>query len=142
MFSRGDYVAKKTGDYAFVGTVQLDGDKRGGEWRCAVEDDRGTLHIFSEAHLRPATQAEIETFKSGAAVLEECKKLKIHLAIALSELKNGNATNNVPDLLEAMAAKLHSLCGSEEPYTTIIRVAQSRASSMRECIHALKLLGV
>jgi len=51
-FHFGDRVTKITGDYAFDGTVQGVTRKRNGAIRYDVEDDRGTLHIFSASNLR------------------------------------------------------------------------------------------
>ncbi len=49
----GDKVIKTGGDYTFEGTVVSVFQKLSGKIRVVVEDDRGILHIFSEANLVP-----------------------------------------------------------------------------------------
>ncbi len=53
---RGDKVEKVGGDYTFVGIVVSVFNKLSGKVRVVVEDDRGILHIFSEANLRKAEE--------------------------------------------------------------------------------------
>ena len=47
----GDKVIKVGGDYTFDGTVVSVFTKLSGKIRVVVEDNRGILHIFSEANL-------------------------------------------------------------------------------------------
>ncbi len=51
MFKVGDKVSKVGGDYTFDGEVRAVFTKVSGKIRLVVEDDRGILHIFSEANL-------------------------------------------------------------------------------------------
>lgn len=46
-----DEVRKVGGDYRFDGTVVAVFQKLSGQVRFVVEDDRGVLHIFSEAQI-------------------------------------------------------------------------------------------
>lgn len=48
----GDLVTKVTGDYGFDGIVDTVFQKQDGKVRLVVEDDRGALHVYSEANLR------------------------------------------------------------------------------------------
>jgi hypothetical protein len=50
-FNVGEKVRKVSGDYRFVGHVVAAFQKLSGQIRYVVEDDRGILHIFSEANL-------------------------------------------------------------------------------------------
>jgi molybdopterin converting factor small subunit len=45
----GDKVEKLGGDYTFAGVIVADFTKLSGQRRFVVEDDRGVLHIYSEA---------------------------------------------------------------------------------------------
>lgn len=47
----GDQVTKVGGDYTFDGEVVASFQKKSGQWRYVVEDDRGILHIFSAKNL-------------------------------------------------------------------------------------------
>ena len=49
----GDRVKKVTGDYDFDGIIDTTFKKQDGKERVVVEDDRGALHVFSEANLAP-----------------------------------------------------------------------------------------
>lgn len=49
-FQSGDVVQKVTGDYKFVGNVTVI-RKRSGEYRYAVENDDGMIHIFNGSQL-------------------------------------------------------------------------------------------
>ena len=51
-FTEGDRVTKITGDYSFDGVVDSVFKKQDGKERLVVEDDRGALHVYSEANLR------------------------------------------------------------------------------------------
>lgn len=50
-FNVGDLVGKPDGDYRFNGVVIGVSVKRSGEVRYTVEDDRGTVHVFSAKQL-------------------------------------------------------------------------------------------
>jgi hypothetical protein len=50
-FWSGDKVRKVGGDYRFEGIIVAAFTKLSGARRCVVEDDRGILHIFSEAQI-------------------------------------------------------------------------------------------
>ena len=51
-FKAGDFVTKVTGDYSFDGVVDVVFPKQNGQERLVVEDERGALHVYSEANLR------------------------------------------------------------------------------------------
>lgn len=53
MFKVGDKVEKVGGDYTFQGIVVSAFKKLSGLVRFVVEDDRGTLHVYSEKNLKP-----------------------------------------------------------------------------------------
>ncbi len=48
-----DYVEKHGGDYTYEGYIVAKFRKLSGKMRYVVEDDRGTLHIYSDKNLRP-----------------------------------------------------------------------------------------
>jgi hypothetical protein len=50
-FHEGDRVAKRGGDYSFVGVVLAAFSKRSGSPRYAVENDDGLIHIFNGEQL-------------------------------------------------------------------------------------------
>jgi hypothetical protein len=50
-FHEGDRVAKRGGDYSFVGVVLAAFSKRSGSPRYAVENDAGLIHIFNGEQL-------------------------------------------------------------------------------------------
>jgi hypothetical protein len=50
-FREGDRVAKRGGDYSFVGVVLAAFSKRSGSPRYAVENDDGLIHIFNGEQL-------------------------------------------------------------------------------------------
>jgi hypothetical protein len=59
-YAVGDAVEKVGGDYTFAGHVVARFLKRSGKVRFVVEDDRGVLHVYSAANLRPALPPEIK----------------------------------------------------------------------------------
>lgn len=73
----GDKVSKVGGDYTFDGTIVADFLKLSGLRRFVVEDDRGTLHIYSEKNLQlaqPVQKAQIvAALRKGA--IDACPEL-------------------------------------------------------------------
>ena len=74
MFTPGDHVEKRGGDYSFAGVVVAAFKKLSGRVRLVVEDDRGVLFIFSEQDLQPRAGQERKSPTKNAVGELEGKK--------------------------------------------------------------------
>lgn len=70
-FRVGDQVEKITGDYRFDGEVRAVFEKRSGQVRLVVEDDRGILHIYNPTQLRHAQERKNEALEIVRQLLDQ-----------------------------------------------------------------------
>lgn len=75
LFSVGEHVSKYTGDYDFDGVVISVFKKLSGQHRYDVENEHGSVHIFSASQLRPMKPHEIEAWEIKRAAHDAKKNL-------------------------------------------------------------------
>ena len=75
LFTNGQFVSKFTGDYDFEGVVTCTFKKLSGMHRYTVENEHGSIHIFSASQLRPMQPDEIEAWKIKRAAYDAKKNL-------------------------------------------------------------------